>query len=434
MIIKSSFTENLKAIFSKNLKKLFILSGIVVFAEFIIGGVVLYGYSNYIKHQLKNNIVEYNEIDLQQLCNIAVCKKVVTPDYTFKPDEHKILRVTSKTKHNFIIGGKNTSLDFNLNFWVYNKKADAYFKLDTSNLEAIIFKTALTITPFLIFMLIIFLYYSIKEERELSLRALAGNEALLSNKSMILITENIHHELNTPLDVIDSKLYKIKKITKKYIDELPETHKRKIDKKLLSIDNDFYLITQSLEQINAVLRRMKGFKNIKYSNGNKSVHNIIEGAFKVISMRNSNFESKISPELKRYSIDSGNFRNADLLNIVLNHIKNSLEANSTKIYVIYKGSLDGKIKINISDNGNGIKSKSQKSIFNPNFSTKNIDKNGVRGNGLYLNKFILNSGGGDVKLIETSKYGTTFELTFRVVQRKETHPEDLEDLDNPGNI
>lgn len=423
MNYKNEFYNYTSDIISKNIKKLIALSFLYILLQVIIGGIILTGYSNYINKQINNNIIEYNEIDLSQLCSISECKQVISPIFTLEIQGKKLI------KSNYILNklmtiSPNIIISKELDFVLFNDATNSYFVLNISDIKKMLITTSLFVTPILILLTLVSLLISIHEEREITIRALAGNEALLANKSMILITENIHHELNTPMEVIDNKVYKLKNIMKAYIDSIPEEKKRAMDFDFYNTDKDFELLGQASEQIYAVLERMKGFKNLRYSNGNKSISDIMQGAFKVISISNSNFTSNIDAKLEEYSINSTMLKNADLLNIVINHIKNSLEANAKKIYILFESVVfnkdNGILKFRIADNGNGVKPEHIKGIFDPNTSTKSIgSENGVRGNGLYLNKFILKSSGGSVTLVETSKYGTTFEISIPVKLRNQ---------------
>jgi signal transduction histidine kinase len=382
----------------------------IVFIQFIIGGIILSGYSNYINKQMTYNIIEYSIVDFNKLCDISECKDIWIDG--FCSDEIQKIYEPSE----------NVFIDKNLNFIVYNKEAKAYFQIDTEVLEHLIIEYSSIITIILISIFSIITYYNIKKEREESLKIMTSNEAMLSNKSMILITENIHHELNTPMEVIDSKLSKIRKIIKAYNETKTSTSDietlAEIQESFNNIDIDFNLISQASEQIYAVLERMRGFKHLRYSNGNKSIFDICTGTFKVMSISNSNFYSKVDDNLRRYSINSSELKNADLLNILLNHVKNSLEANANKVFITFESFNKNKVKIRIIDNGNGIKNISHKDMFEPNFSTKDIENQGIRGNGLFLNKSIMKSSGGDVKLIDSSNYGTTFEIIIPAKPRE----------------
>lgn len=422
-----------KEIIINNFKKLIVLTSLYIVLQIIIGGCILTGYSNYINEQINYNVSKYKQIDYQQICDISSCGKLILKDGTtfYADGSGKIFKGGGINLNYMIQDINDVSITFYMEFVIVNELSGITVILNTETIESLLIQSSLIITPLLLLFTIIILGLSIKEEREFSLRALAGNEALLANKSMILITENIHHELNTPMEVIDNKIHKSHKVLTEYLQEeysnwrgfqkennLDETdynyykseERRAFNRKLLKMEEDFEFIKESSESVYAVLERMRGFKHLRYSNGNKSISSIIEGAFKLISVSNSNFECNVDEELRKYTINSDTFKNADLLNIIINHIKNSLEANSNKIHIIFTAGNKDFITFRIIDNGNGIKQSNRKNIFEPNFSTKVIGVNGIRGNGLYLNKSILKSGGGDVKLIDSTRYGTTFEI------------------------
>jgi signal transduction histidine kinase len=255
----------------------------------------------------------------------------------------------------------------------------------------------------------------------------AGNEAMLANKSMIDITENIHHELNTPLEVIDNKIEKIHnqlsaflleeyKVTQDIKTIPPDRVKR--NRRLAKLNEDFDFIKTSSEQIYAVLEKMKGFKHLRYSNGNKSFGDIVKGSFKIINISNSNFEYKIDDYLYSYRVGK-DIKNAEVLSIMLNHIKNSLEATASKIHILFSNFEEDHIYLRIVDNGTGMPGKIKNNLFKANFSSKNSDS-GIRGNGMYLNKHILKNVGGDVYLISTSNKGTTLELKIPAIKCSQT--------------
>ena len=114
-------------------------------------------------------------------------------------------------------------------------------------------------------------------------------------------------------------------------------------------------------------------------------------------------------------MNSTTFKNIDLINILINHIKNSLEANATVITAtmnIENHSLTKNIVIELKDDGNGIPKHLVKNIFEPNLSTKAIGDT-IRGNDMYLNKHIIQEAGGNITIKETSPKGTTVAIPSR---------------------
>ena len=248
-----------------------------------------------------------------------------------------------------------------------------------------------------------------------------GKESYLSNKNMTLLTENIHHEVKTPLVIIQSKLESLQDIYIKFKSGSDNLNRREIDRHINTcnisqnvsqnesnnfVEDTFSMIFMHISAIYNVLDRMQNFKQIKHSNGNKNLYDVVTSAFITLKLYSKQqFSYVVDPCLKKYHII--NLKNEDILNIFINHIKNSLEANSTRLVITANDFKNGRIKMYMSDNGNGIPSSAIPSIFSANFSTKLADGE-MRGIGLWLSKMVLTHNGGDVHVEETSSDGTTF--------------------------
>jgi len=242
-----------------------------------------------------------------------------------------------------------------------------------------------------------------KSEEEKYLLKVTNLESMATQNSMSVLTENIHHELNSPLNVIKLKF---KKIT----EELSNNKKMK---------NNIDLINMSLDQISTILVNMSDFKSLKYSNGNKTLYEIIEGAFRMIKVVSDNeFEYFIDEDFKKYHIDhSYGLKNADVISIFINFIKNSLEANATNICINIENKKGNYLLINIKDNGNGIPNDMINKIFEPNKSSKDNDTIGLRGNGLFLVQNLLKMFGGDAKLKKSKRgNGTEFVIKIPIIE------------------
>ncbi len=315
---------------------------------------------------------------------------------------------------------------------------NAMFAYPMQNLITIIFHIFLIINSILtlLFSYYYFNTYSKSEKEELVDRMrLSGT---LQEKNMKILTENIHHELNTPVAVIHGYIsdYELK-IGKQECEKSCNLY----DKPL-----DFDVLYTSIGQINSVLNRMNGFKQITYSNGNKSVYDIMNYSTNSMKIyRQSNFHYNIHKLFMKYTLTK--LANGDFLNILSNFLKNSLEAKATEIKIEgYFNKDTNNLHIFIIDNGEGIYDKNTgehlskenfKKIFEPYYSTKDIYgeslirkitkickikkffynifsfddiQESIRGVGLYLNKELLNSRDADIIIKETSEEGTVFEL------------------------
>jgi len=348
-------------------------------------------------------------------------KNIITPDY--------------QIKNNFSQKIQIYGYYFDFPYIAYKKENKFYVKnFGTDNI--------ILLTIFLIFigsiLFIDYIYNVIQNEHENAFLLRTTNlEALATQNSMTILTENIHHELNSPLKVIENNLKKFKKLmilylSKKYTGEYFtsfETLKSYIEKnniQIIEIANKkirkkfffdlFELTDTSIEQIQTILHNMAEFKQLRYSNGNKSIFDIAEGAGKILKVTvDISFDLEIDEELKKFKIDHNNgLKNADLINILINHFKNSIEANATQIEVFIENIKNNFLLLNIKDNGNGIPNEFISEIFSPNKSTKS-DYVGLRGNGLFLNQNLLKQFGGDIKLKKTQEgKGTEFVLKIPI--------------------
>jgi C4-dicarboxylate-specific signal transduction histidine kinase len=99
--------------------------------------------------------------------------------------------------------------------------------------------------------------------------------------------------------------------------------------------------------------------------------------------------------------------------VILNLVKNAIDelalVGPTKIRairVVTTGSNSG-VSLLVQDTGPGIAPKSEANIFDPFFTTKSSGM----GLGLSISRRIIEDHGGDLRLIETSSTGCTFEIT-----------------------
>lgn len=366
----------------------------------------------YINKQQTQNIYEYDELDKEQLCRVAECTYVIDNKFKLYKMNNNILKTyTNKINFDVFKFSNIYIIDYKdeYHFATFEPQSKSYYILDTTNFTSQALILAEVIIPLMILTYMSALMISLRKEKNMIMTSMAGEEALLQNKSMILITENIHHELNTPLEVLDNSIEKIHNKVLEYLED--RSSNRQIDQDLINLNEDFLQIKASSQLIYSVLEKMKGFKHLRYSNGNKSLYDIVKGAFRMVRVSTQDFMYYTDDKLKDYKL-CGTLKNEDLLSILINHIKNSIEANATAVHIILDRTTSDKVFIRILDDGNGIPKHAIENIFKPNFSTKR-GINTTRGNGMYLNKHVLENSGGSVKVVETSNIGTTIELSIK---------------------
>jgi len=390
-------------------------------------GVIFFMSKIYDINELKQEMLymsakQGHPISVDDTCKLFQCKSISFKDKMYIYDKKELKRIT-RSNISSSVEYNDYGFDFKT-FELFFRCSQYIITFDVAaQKEKLLFVFMLSL-PFLLFYLMIISIIIMKDEKLSNIVSQSGNEALLANKTMINITENIHHELNTPLEVIDNKIEKVHNVMiktlkeeKARIDALDNASEDRITRydTFKKLDEDFEYIKTSSEQIYAILEKMKGFKHLRYSNGNKSIANIMKGSFKTMSVIESNFTFTTDSELANYGLEK--MKNADLMSIFINYIKNSIEANANRIHVAFIDFDKGYLTVRFMDNGNGIKKNIWKKVFDANFSTK-AGVGETRGNGMYLSKYLLNEVKGDVKIVESTPKGTTFEIRIPAKLKK----------------
>ena len=397
--------------------------------------------------QFHINIIKKHTNNIPEICDLSNCTYIqLNNNTTYHKDSNGNLQ---ETKHKLVISRQIGNLKLSADWNVVVEQNGIVVQICSWHYFHNIIKAHIL----LLFIMLIFFSYIYSKMRKISNRqymmGMVGRDSAISDKYMRILNENIHHELNTPVAIISGKITKIESdILSCLKDSLANNGKLKYIIDLSS----FNLIHNAIEQIIVVMERMSNFKQIKYSNGNKSVYDILYYAGQAMTVFNkSNFTLEIDEDFKYYTLDHKRMSNGDLLNIVSNHLRNSIEARSTKI-IFQCRVIKNKMHLFIVDNGDGIrkpgsgvtiKQQDYEKVFMPYYTSKDsfgnhiectancsfldrvyrqirtqfFNKNenlAVRGVGLYLNRQLLVESGGNLELKETSSAGTVFELSFGV--------------------
>jgi len=414
--------------------KILIFNYIFSFLLFFFGGIVLMLliYNDVIKWGIEQTIFQHERYsDPTKLCILYKCDYISKNSVIYFNSSSKeisrdlypnLVPVAKLPKPVFSINNIEfyAPFSFKVDFLAYGK--NEFIIADLLGLSKM-FSNALFFWIFGIFLIdvlsVYFVHHYFKEkEKQYAIRS----ENDVYYNSLMLMSENINHEINTPLTVLNNKIESLKNVFNTVACPFSEVCSSGKDDfrlspviKRLNLEYVFNTMVESIAQIGAVTARIKELKQIKYSENHKPIYEIFKTAMDILQVsQNDKFSYEIPEELKEFKLSKGVLTDSDLLGIILNHITNSIEANSTFIKIHIKkytqehfrfGTL---LKVLILDNGNGIPTDIVKKIYNTNFSSKGND----RGNGLSINRFIISRGGGEINLIETSEKGTIFELVF----------------------
>lgn len=379
-----------------------ILSFVVVA---IFGIYFIFYYGSSMETRIKEEIKYHGNIVKHHICDVVSCSGVF---YDGTLIDKNVIVYDYKTSYGVDYVLPSTLMKFgsiymlsDFSFLIHVKTEDSpdevYFFIDVNRFNNVFYVFYVVIfsilsTSFITIIGIIEKKEKIRHEFEVN----KGKLALQFDNLMFYI-ENLNHEVNSPLFILSRKLKDIEK-------DSPQ-----IDKQ------EFEIINNAIEQISAVMQRTREVKRINNSSDDKSIFDLIESTVLMISvMRAEHIICKTDPQLKNFYLDQEAISNGMFINVLTNHIKNSIEACADTLTSEFIRFSKNKIVFVLGDNGNGISDEARKKIFDRGFSTKGSKL--TRGVGLSINRSILEGAGGYVKLTD-KKPGTQFEIMVPVKKK-----------------
>jgi two-component system, NtrC family, sensor kinase len=227
----------------------------------------------------------------------------------------------------------------------------------------------------------IFNRYKLRIDDEMK-QAMEKERLLIQQSKMATMGEmigSIAHQWKQPLSVIlmSNGVLKLNREIKDFSTEA------EIDDSIKNIDNSVHNLSQTIDD----------FRNFFNPNKEKVIFNILEAfedTFKLINSQFKNNNIEIIKDIK--DVEILGFKN-ELLQVLINLLKNSKEILSIKsnlerkLIFINVDKIENEVIIKIKDNGNGISNDNIDKIFEAYFTTK--EKEGGTGIGLYICKQII---------------------------------------------
>ena len=273
-------------------------------------------------------------------------------------------------------------------------------------------------------------------EKNLSVRSKA--EAL-SLKVTMSISQNIDHQLRSPLVAVKNSFEEIEEFIKSIMLFAKPGGNRDIDKFVYGCS---YMNTSSCkkcsvkrscvvaysknraEYILELLQSAKENTDLMFEtleiakeskNKDYTTHNLHKIVSKVILIQRMINTAKVifhtDDELKNYEVKMSPI---ELSNVLNNHISNSIEAQANIIKLEAGKYENGFLNLYIIDNGVGISKDFLPHVYEDKKSTKGEG----RGFGMFFCKMILNKYGGDDKIVHSDSKGTVILLKIPVKRNK----------------
>lgn len=263
------------------------------------------------------------------------------------------------------------------------------------------------------------------EERTRELRE-AQNQLIMKEKMASLgnLVAGVAHEVNTPVGAVHSAadvtkrcLQRIGHILKssQSIEELVQNKQLQKSMKILE-DNNNVTLTAS-DRITKIVKSLRTFARL--DEAEFQIANIHDGLNDTLTLINHEIKGRITV-VKEYGdiLEIKCYPN-QLNQVFINVLMNAVQAVKTKGQIIIKTyTEDGKVKIEISDNGEGIPSENLDKIFNPGYTKKGV---GVgTGLGLSISYNIIQKHQGEISVRSKVGKGSTFTIILPTDLKKTT--------------
>lgn len=389
-----------------------IASLIITMAYCVFIAVFFIQYSQFTEQKMYTNIEEYEEIDIHHLCNVTGCNAIYYNNkYYGKDNATGIINIKYRTDVNIpekLITHDNISIRKDLSFIIalYPENIDypVFFSVGMAHFYdtfLVLYFILLTIVNVLLFFIVRVTLYKEKVLHDIES---SKDKTKLQFDNLMFFIENLNHEVNTPMFILSRKIKEIKS----HMDDKCDDETIKI------MTKSFKIIYDTIDQINAVMQRTREVKRINKISEDRTIGDLVESTILTVKiMRAEDFVWEIDDRLKDYYLNQDLLGNGTFINILTNHVKNSIEAFSTRFtaLLVEYNSNNNLLTFDFKDDGNGIPSELKKKVFNKGFTTKG--EKDERGSGLSINKDIIESSGGKLILIDTT-VGTTFRMSIPV--------------------
>jgi signal transduction histidine kinase len=235
----------------------------------------------------------------------------------------------------------------------------------------------------------------LREKAEMSSRLAAIGE----------MAAGIAHEINNPLTgVIGFSELLLSR------DDLPD-----------DIKENLKIIADGGKRVKDIVRRMLTFaRQNKPVKTNANIHELIDNTLEIRSyvLRTANIvvTRSYDPSLPWVTVDPGQMQQV-FLNLIVNAEYAMKKAHGKGTLTITTGKADDHIRIAFKDDGTGMDQNTREKLFNPFFTTKQVNEG--TGLGLSLSRSILLEHGGTIEVESEPGQGTTFIITLPVTSPPE---------------
>ena len=282
---------------------------------------------------------------------------------------------------------------------------DPFYKVRNN----IIMVIAATSAIFLAVALVFTNYLLRRIEREDRTRAELGHQMMQMEKMATVgrLAAGIAHEINNPLQMITSQAGWIGEL-------LPEEDQQQV-KNLAEYQKSIEQIKHHVRRAGTITHRLLGFsRKISAEKQNVNINELMEETISFIEREAQYNNVEI---IKNYgeSLPTTMTDGPQLQQVFLNLINNAIDEIGPGGIIELTTTMEGasRLRIDIADNGHGIKPENIKKIFDPFFTTKAPGKG--TGLGLYISYDIVKKLGGTISVANRASGGAVFTIVLPII-------------------
>jgi two-component system NtrC family sensor kinase len=235
------------------------------------------------------------------------------------------------------------------------------------------------------------------------------------------LVAGVAHEINNPVgavhsaaDVMKRCIRQIKTVLKtgRTLEAVNRSDKFQNTIKILEDNND--VTTIASDRIQKIVKSLRTFARLDEAEYQKA--DVHEGLESTLTLIHHKIKERITI-IKEYGEVPQIYCYPNQLNqVFMNILMNAIQAIKKKGRIIIKSHLeDNRVKISISDNGEGISPENINKLFNPGFTTRGV---GVgTGLGLSISYNIIQKHDGEIKIESEVGKGTTFTIILPVTSK-----------------
>ncbi len=200
-------------------------------------------------------------------------------------------------------------------------------------------------------------------------------------------------------------------------------------------DNQFYddilQISNSAEKASDLAERLSAYsKGSSYIVNSLDVNQLIREVATILSRtleNNKSIHAELSPNIELIRADASQIQQA-ILQVALNardaipdggkifFKTRNIELKDSNVCKMYNAKPGKYVQIEISDNGHGFSSELKSKIFDPNFTTKNVESN--KGMGLTMVQDVIKKHAGFISVFSEKNRGTVFKIHLATQKKK----------------